>query len=274
MCVYRDVISTGVDVRRVREMEEQLQKLVERAEPKPKLLICVSGNTSKVKTSFVPPLEFPASHRYEIALTSLETYYSFPNINTSNNHVKISFDAGESWLDVRIPVGCYEIMAINTELQRFIMQKTGDKKAEKRIILSPNPNTLRCVLEVLDAKCRVDFDDDDSLCTVLGFDRKVYTVGRHESEHIVNILSVNSILVHCDVIESSRLNGIEAPVIYTFFPDASPGDKIVSTPRHLIYIPLTLNVITRMTCWVTDQNGSELDLQGEELTLTFHVKAC
>ena len=255
-------------------MEEKLQKLVEYAEPKPKSLICVSGNSSKLKTSFIPPLEFPSSNRYEMALTSLETYYSFPNINTSNNHIKISFDEGKTWLHVYIPVGCYEINAINSELQRFIMQKTGDKKAEKRIILAPNPNTLRCMLEVLDVKCQINFDEDDSLCTVLGFDRKVYKVGRHESEHIVNIMSVNSILVHCDIIESSRLNGIEAPIIYTFFPDASPGDKIISIPRHLIYIPLTLNIISRMTCWVTDQNGKELDLQGEELTLTFHLKAC
>ena len=122
------------------------------------------------------------------------------------------------------------------------------------------------MLRVLDVKCQVNFDEDYSLCTVLGFDRKVYNAGRHESEHIVNILSVNSILVHCDVIESSSLNGIEAPVINTFFPDAAP--------RNLIYIPLTMNVISRMTCWVTDQDGKELDLQDEELTLTFHLKAC
>ena len=173
-------------------MEEQLRKLAEHAEPKPKSLICVSGNSSKLKTSFIPPLEFPPSYRYEIALTSLETYYSFPNINTSNNHVKISFDEGKTWLDVYIPVGCYEIKAINTELQRFIMQKTGDKKAGERIVLSPNPNTLRWMLKVLDVKCQVNFDEDYSLCTVLGFDRKVYKVGGHESEHIVNILSVMS----------------------------------------------------------------------------------
>ena len=98
-----------------------------------------------------------------MALTSLEPYYSFPNIDTSNNHFKISFDEGKTWLDVYILVGCYEIKAINTEIQRFIIQKIGDKKAATRIILSPNPNTLRCVLEVLDAKCQVNFDEDDSL---------------------------------------------------------------------------------------------------------------
>ena len=92
--------------------------------------------------------------------------------------------------------------------------------------------------------------------------------------NLVNILSVNSILVHCDVIESSRLNGVEAPVIYNFLPEVAPGDKIVVTPLHLIYIPLTLNIISLMTCWLADQNGKELDLRGEEVTTTFHVKAC
>ena len=256
-------------------MDEKLGKLVEYAEPKPKSLICVSGNTSRLKTSFIPPLEFPSSTPYEIALTSLETYYSFPNIDATNNHVEISFDEGKSWLDIRVPVGCYEIDAINNELQRFIMQKTGDKKAGTRLALSPNRNTVHCELNIMDAKWRVNFDvGDDSLCSVLGYERKVYAVGEHKSVHIVDILSVNTILVHCDIIESSRLNGIAAPLIYAFFPDAAPGDKIISVPRHLIYIPLTLNVISRMTCWVTDQNGKDLNLQGEELTLTFHVKAC
>ena len=76
-----------------------------------------------------------------------------------------SFDEGKTWLDVYIPVGCYDIKSIYTELQRFTMQKTGDKKAEKRIVLSPNPNTLRCMLEVLDVKSQANSDEYDSLCT-------------------------------------------------------------------------------------------------------------
>ena len=82
-------------------------------------------------------------------------------------------------------------------------------------------------------------------------------------------MNVNSILVHCDMIGASRLNGI-----YNFFPNAAPGDKIVSTPRNFIYVHITLNVISHMTCWLTDQNGNELDLRGEETTITFYMKAC
>ena len=134
-------------------MDEQLRKLVEYAEPKPKSFICVSWNKSRLKISFVPPLEFPPSSRYEIALTSLEPYYSFPNIDASNNHLKMSLDDGKTWMDIHIPIGCYEIKAINNELQRFIMKQIGYKESEKRIILSRNPNTLRCVLEILHEKC-------------------------------------------------------------------------------------------------------------------------
>ena len=158
-------------------------------------------------------------------------------------------------METRILTGCYKIEAIDNELQRAIMEKTGDKEKEKRIILPPNPNMLHCVLKILDAKCQVDI-----LCKVLGFNKKIYKEGSHESENLVNIQSVNSILVHCDIIEASRLNAIEGPVIYNFFPEVAPGDKIVSTPLHLIYISLTLNIISRMTCWLMDQNRKELDL--------------
>ena len=127
------------------------------------------------------------------------------------------------------------------------MAQTGDREDGKRVKLSPNKNTLRCVWYILDRKCQVDFNIENSLCNVLGFSKRIYKV-LHKSENLVNILSVNSILVHCDVIETSRLNEVEAPVIYNFFPDVAPGDKIVVNPLHLIYIPLTLNIISHMTC--------------------------
>ena len=255
-------------------MEDSLQRLVTYMEPKPKSLIVVSGQGSRIQTTFNPPLQIPSSQTldYEMSLLRLETYYSFPNIDTSKNHFRISTDNGKTWLDFLIPTGCYQITSINTVLQRLFMEKTGEKKKETYFVLSANKNTLKCILEVQDDKTQVDFNIENTLASVLGFELKTYTRGRFESEKLVNILSVNSILVHCDVIGASRVNGVEAPVIYNFFPDVSPGEKIVSQPWHLIYMPLTMNRISRMTCWITDQRGKELDLQGEELTITFHIR--
>jgi len=56
----------------------------------------------------------------------------------------------------------------------------------------------------------------------------------HESESVVNILSINSILVNVDIIGGSYVNGKTQNTIYSFFPDISPGFKIVEKPSNLV----------------------------------------
>lgn len=258
-------------------MEESLNKLVDYATPGLNNLIIISGPGSRVHTRFNPPLEYPTSAYigYEMSLLRLETYFSFPNIDAINNTIRISIDRGKTWHDIKIPVGCYDIDSISNVLQRLLVKAIGGGKTgkERYVVLLPNKNTLKCILEIIDADTIVDFNIEHSLRSVLGFRPvKYHGPGRYESEDIVNILNVNSILVHCDVIGASRVNGVEAAVIYNFFPDVSPGEKIVSQPLHLIYMPLTMDVISSMTAYLTDQHGKELDLRGEELTLTFHVR--
>ena len=91
------------------------------------------------------------------------------------------------------------------------------------ITILPNVNTLQCILNVVGSKLKVSFDVPNSLASVLGFNRYNYGAGRHASDQLVNIMSVNSILVHCNIIRSSYMRGVQAPVVYNFFPNAAPG---------------------------------------------------
>ena len=61
---------------------------------------------------------------YEIALVNLETYYSFPNIDETNNIFVYSPDNGNSWVKIKIPEGSYEIDDINNTIQQE-MKKEG-----------------------------------------------------------------------------------------------------------------------------------------------------
>ena len=225
-----------------------------------------SGKNSKVETTFVPSLELEGP--YEIALHSLETYYSFPNVDKKNNKIRVSLDNGTSWNDLTFAVGCYEHKDINAELQRQLLV-IGGKKED--IILKPNKNTFQTVMTI-NGTVQVDFRSENSIRTVLGFNSKIYTSGRHLSEHTVDIMRVNSIFVHTDVIGSAYVNGSQTPVIYSFFPDIPPGGKIIVQPRVLIYLPISLSVISRLTSWLTDQNNEELNLRGEELTIKYHLR--
>ena len=69
----------------------------------------------------------------------------------------------------------------------------------------------------------VDFRQDKSFNSLPGFDTKFYTSGFNEFENMVNILTINSILVNIDIISGSYVNGSTQPTIYSFFPDVSPG---------------------------------------------------
>jgi len=69
---------------------EILEKIVQNTSPKTSTQIVVSENSTKIKTTFNPPLELDRTRKYEMALVNLETYYSFPNLSDENNVFRYS----------------------------------------------------------------------------------------------------------------------------------------------------------------------------------------
>ena len=137
--------------------------------------------------------------------------------------------------------------------------------------MSANTNTLKSEM-IINYNCEVDFRRYNDINSLLGFDSKLYTSGFNESENMVNILTTNSILVNFDIISGSYVNGSTQPTIYSFFPDVSPGYKIIENPHNLLYLPITADTIHSITIWLTDQNGNELNLRGESLSMRFHLR--
>ena len=73
----------------------------------------------------------------------------------------------------------------------------------------------------------------NSLADVLGFNRSTYVIGRHAGDQLVNIMSIYSILVHFNIVHSSYMRGVQAPVVCNFSPNAAPGQKILEAPSNL-----------------------------------------
>jgi len=284
-------------------MESALEKLsiimekVERnTSSKSSFYILLSKKSAKIRTKFNPLIELDAGKKYEMSLLNLETYFSFPNIDATNNHFRYtpfvnpderstesyerfggssrSANEGASlWTDVFIPEGCYEITDINDYIQRT-MKENGHYDTvnnEYYISLQPNTNTLKSVLNIA-PNYKVDFRSDNSIRAVLGFAKKIYNEGYNESEQIVNIMNVTSLRITSDIIGASYTNGSTANVIYSFFPNVGPGYKIIEVPTNLVYLPVTLSTISSMETKLTDQNGKLVNLRGEELSIRFHIR--
>ena len=199
-------------------MEELLEKIVKITAHKTSFQIIVSGNKSSFNTRLNPALQLDRNKEYEIALVNLETYYSFPNIDETNNVFVYSHGNGNSWVKIKIPEGSYEIDYINNTIQHE-MEKRGHYDSineDYYINISANSNTLKSVL-IIEKDYQVDFNHQNSLAKVLGFTGTKYTEGFHESENVVNILRINSILVNIDIISGSYVNGTRKNTIYSFF---------------------------------------------------------
>ena len=61
-------------------------------------------------------------------------------------------------------------------------------------------------------------------------------------------------------------------MIFNYSPNVAAGNKIVATPFVPIYLPVSLDRIHELNVWVTDQDNELLDLQGEDLVVTFHMR--
>ena len=252
---------------------ELLEKIVKNTDHKTSFQIILSNDKTNFNTRFNPKLELDEKKKYEIALVNLETYYSFPNIDETNNTFVYSPDNGNSWEKIKIPEGSYEIDDINNAIQHEMKKRThyDEINEDYYINIAPNTNTLKSVL-ILEKGYQVDFNHQNSLAKVLGFTGAKYTEGFHESENVVDILRINSILVNIDIISGSYVNGTTKSTIYSFFPDVSPGYKIIESPVNLVYLPITLNTIDSLNVMITDQDDHLLNLRNEKLTIRFHIR--
>ena len=104
-------------------MQNLLKQIIYNTEPKRSFSIVVSDNKTRFKTWLKPPIQLDKKKDYEIALINLETYYSFPNIDRSNNCFSYSLGPSAPWFDIIIPDGSYHVEDINEFIHRQMRKK-------------------------------------------------------------------------------------------------------------------------------------------------------
>ena len=139
-------------------MESHLKEIARNTKPKDSLQIIISGNTTTVKTQFNPPIQLDKESFYEIALVNLETYFSFPNIDATKNHLRYSPNAGTTWYDILISEGCYDVSDLSAAVELIMKQNGHFDMATNTpyISISANASTLKTVMTIAN-NYQVDF---------------------------------------------------------------------------------------------------------------------
>ena len=236
--------------------------------------LLLSCNTTDFTTNLSPSIPLENNKRYEAALISIDLYNSIPNITQANNKFVYSIDNGTNWKTITLDTGSYQLQAINDEIQRqMIINDDYNKESnEFYISITANISELKSIVNISNTSYKVDFTVKDSVGSILGFDT-IISHGYNKSQKIVNITSINSVLVNVDIISGSYVNGNQSPAIYSFSPNSVPPGYFISEhPNPPIYYPLNRSYINSIKVWLTDQNNNLIDLRGETITVRLCIR--
>ena len=243
-------------------MERALKEVAQNTGKKSIFSIFASGKGSTIKTVFEHPIILPEDHTYSVALCALHTSYSWPNLDIHNN--KFIYHDRTEWKTIRFPVGTYNLDNINSHLQEVLEEKDMIK-------IYGDGSTLKTVIEIEDGY-QVKFPEIGGLGDLLGFEPRTFTSGKYQGDSIVEITAANSVLVQCDLINSSYIDGKKSNVIFTFNVIKQPGTRISISPKNLLYYPLAFNVISSFTVRLCNQKSELLNLRGEYLSVFFDIQ--
>ncbi|KAE9522728.1 hypothetical protein AGLY_016875 [Aphis glycines] len=212
----------------------------------------------------------------EIALLCLQSFNSFPNINENNNKFSIQIVDDENnytpmMCYIKLEEGCYEIEDINQRVKKQIDDYNSENLTKLTFDISVDPNDFRSYI-----KCNgiLHFEIPFSMATVFGFEKRQYKpeYAIHRSEKAVNLNTINSIKVMCNIAQGSFNNHLQSHLIYEFFPSGRTGSKVIQSPPNLIYYKLNKTNIDSITVQLVDQDQKPIDNFGETLTIVLHIK--
>lgn len=221
-------------------------------------MFCLSGVGSTLSADIFPPYD-TSDGEYFVGLVDLSTFHSIPNVEMDKND-KLYLDGHAP---IVIPEGAYELGDIRTEIKKHLpVGVTFD--------LIGNTITMKTEIK---SNVGVDFTRKDSIGSLLGFSEKKLAKDRiNISDRPVDISSVYTIRVECNIARGSYTNGKESHVIHEFFPTVEPGYKIVEAPSTIIYLPVNAQKVSNITVQLRDQEGRLINLRGETLSVRLHLK--
>ncbi|KAE9522757.1 hypothetical protein AGLY_016866 [Aphis glycines] len=148
---------------------------------------------------------------------------------------------------IKLEEGCYEIEDINQRIKKQIDDYNSENLTKLTFDISVDPNDFRSYI-----KCNgiLHFEIPFSMAPLFGFDKRQYKpeYAIHRSEKAVNLNTINSIKVMCNIAQGSFNNHLQSHSIYEFFPSERTGSKLV------------------------DQDHNPIDNFGEALTIVLHIK--
>lgn len=159
---------------------------------------------------------------------------------------------------IHIPPGSYEIK----QLSDYLVPQAKTMNIDFHLAI--NPSTMRVEMK----SDREIVFPANSIREILGFRKDFYPAKTiNISETIPEISSINVINVECSIASGSFRNGKKSQTLYSFTPAVPTGYKMIEKPQNILFLPINVQEISSINLRLTDQSGSLVYFNYEEVTI-------
>jgi hypothetical protein len=236
-------------------------------------------NPSNFQVNFPQPIDL-GSLQWEVALYRFDGWLT--QVNLEAKTLRWSDDNGSSYYTIVVSNGNYTVDDVQTLLAEDQLAKgaygthpvTGERVYG--ITLSPNYNTNRVDIiidnSVGGGTYTFDLTHAENMAAFLGFDEIVVS-STASGTHIADVTAgADNWVIRTDLHANAYSNGRVSNDIYAFAPIGPPSIQLIVTPIHLKWYQVNKRVISSMTVKLTDQSGTIIDLNGEDVVYEFILR--
>ena len=128
--------------------------------------------------------------QFKTAVTFLSAYNGIFNVTNENNkfYFTKSITDDDHYIMITIPPGAYEIEGLNDEIKRIIINDMHFSEENYPFQIKPNFSTLGSILEILNQESAISFRPEDSIGSLLGFNKRTIYEEYNLSDNLVDIL--------------------------------------------------------------------------------------
>jgi len=214
----------------------------------------------------------PDKH-YKIGLLSYSLWYSWYNVSAEIGNNKFYYNNGSLDRVLTIPDGQYGISALNSTI-KVLISAVGDNS--DNIKIEGNYNTLKVEITQLNGYV-VQFPSVSSLYKIFGFYvNQVLVAGVNVSSVQPDItLGIDALSINCSILDSryNITNNSTSTSLILLNVNVSPGSSINAVVASPTYLPIAVSGnINSLQFTITSQDGTEVNLNGENVSLSLHIQ--
>ena len=221
------------------------------------------------------PLQTNNKH-FKIAVTFLSAYNGIFNVTSDNNkfYFTKSITDYEHYIMITIPPGAYEIESLNDEIKRIIIDDEHFTSENYPFEIKANFSTLRSIIEISNEESAISFQPDDSIGSLLGFNKRTIYEEYNLSDNPVDILSFDNIFIETDIAQGMIFKGKRTRIIHNFTMDVDPGYEYIEKFRGGVqwYMMESKDIVSSICFKVKNENRNLVSFNGQSVTFRLSIK--